>query len=90
MFYGLRVDVALVLGGLLLLTLLAAYHYDGLCGLGIIFGSGRYPCSRAEYVRDVVTLLALVAAAEFWWVLLPVLLLPPVVGFCLGWRRPAR
>jgi hypothetical protein len=90
MFYGLLVDVVLVLAGVLLLALLAYYHYDGRCGLGIIFGSGRYPCSRAEYVRDVVVLLVLAAVVEFWWVLLPMLLLPPVAGFCLGWRRPAR
>ena len=87
MLYGLLVDVALVLAALLLLAALAAVNYDGQCGLGIIFGSGRYPCSRGEYVRDVVTLLALGGALDFWWALLPALAVPPVVGFIIGLRR---
>ncbi len=89
-FYGVLADVALVLGALLLLALLAAIEYDGTCGFSLIFFGSRSPCSRGEYVSWVVSFVGLVVVVEFWWALLPALLLPPVAGFWLGWRRPAR
>jgi hypothetical protein len=89
MLLGLLLDVALVLAALLVLAVLAAVDYDGLCGLGIFFGSGRSPCSRSEYVYETVTLVSLLVVSVGWWIILPLLLLPPFAGFLIGLRRPS-
>jgi hypothetical protein len=87
MLYGLLADVALVLAALLLLAASAAASYDGLCGLGIIFGSGRTPCSRGEYVYEAVTFVSFIALFAGWWLIIPLLLLPPLAGLIIGRRK---
>jgi hypothetical protein len=89
MLLGLLLDIALVLAALLALAVLAAVNYDGLCGLGFIFGSGRSPCSRGEYVYETLTLVSLIAVYAGWWIIVPLLAAPPFVGFLIGRGRRA-
>ena len=89
LFVGLLADAAVALAGLLLLALMAALDYDGQCGFGFIFGTPRTPCSLAQHVAEVVALFGLLFLLEYWWLVIPLLLLPPFAGFVVGLRRPA-
>jgi hypothetical protein len=90
---GLLADVALALAALLYLTWAALADYDGQCGLGIIFGSGRQPCTRVEAVLFNVELGAFIALVE-WPLTLLVLAAPPALGLLAGlllaWRAGRR
>ena len=86
---GLLADAALVL-------LVAAYalvdtaaDYEGRCGGGIIFGGAPRPCTRAEYVAEMLPWLTLVPL-YFWPYVVAALALPPLVGLALAWRRGRR
>jgi hypothetical protein len=86
---GLLVDGLLLLAGIIVIMLFAAANYDGKCGLGLIFGSGRHPCSKSEYVWETTVLLVAVAVVYGWWLLLPLLALPPLAGYLVGRKRAA-
>ena len=86
---GLAVDAAAVVAALLVLALYAASQYDGLCGLGIILGSGRHKCTLLESVFETTLLVSALAVIYGWWAILIALALPPLVGFLVGRRRPS-
>ena len=83
LLWGLALDVIIVLG-LILLTVLSAYsRYDGKCPSFIMLDNGYFPCSFSEFLRFNLLLIGLMAVV-FWWVTLPALLLPPLIGFAIG------
>jgi hypothetical protein len=86
---GLAVDAALVL-------LVAAYAvadtaaaYEGRCGGGFIFGGAPRACTRSEYVSEMLPWLLLVPL-YFWPYVLAALVLPPLAGLLLAWRKGRR
>jgi hypothetical protein len=87
---GLLIDAALLVAALVAIVIYSASSYDGRCGLGIIFGSGRHPCSRLEHTLELSFLLIVVLSVYGWWAILPVLIAPPLAGFLWGQRRVAK
>jgi hypothetical protein len=85
---GLLVDIVVPLAASALLALHAAYTYEGRCITIVFMGGG--PCTRFEYVAQVVGLVWLVgwmAAIENWWIVLPALLIAPLIGYAVGRLR---
>ena len=83
---GLAVGIGIVETCALYFFWVVGLGYDGKCGMGIIWGSGRTPCSFAESMWEA-TLIGLSIVYSGWWVVLIVILLPVIIGHLIGRRR---
>jgi hypothetical protein len=86
LLWGMALDVAIVLGLILLTILSARISYDGKCPTIIMLDNGYTTCSFWQYLQ-LNFLFTVMAALLFWWITLPALLLPPLLGFAVGYYK---
>jgi hypothetical protein len=63
--------------------------YNGQCG-SIIMEPTHEPCNLLQYIGTQLFIFSLVGVFIFWWAILLILLLPPLVGYAVGWRLDKR
>jgi hypothetical protein len=79
---GLLVDVLLIGAGLIVCVLVVVVGSDGKCPNFFSF-IGSADCTALHYAAGAIILMA-VTVFRWWWMILPALLIPPVVAYCVG------
>jgi hypothetical protein len=85
---GLLVDLALLAATVVAIVLGSVLTYDGRCG-SIIMEPTHTSCSLLQYVGTELFIIVIVGTFVFWWAILVILLLPPLIGYLSGRRIPA-
>jgi hypothetical protein len=77
---GLVTDVLLIIGGILLSMTFHSFAYRGYCPDLAMMSGDKHPCGFIEYLATVSAIDLLIFGFSLWWVTVPLLLVPPMVG----------
>ena len=86
---GLAVDAGLAVLVIVYVSIGAIADFDGKCGKFLFFGGAGHPCSRWEHVRESLGYV-FVFCLVYWWVVVPLLLAPPVIAWFAAKLRSER
>lgn len=82
---GLKVDALIVGTACLLVLILSVVSFDGRCP--DFLGGSTKVCSFSEYLKFNFGLTLILAVFLFWWIVLPALLIPPLLGLIIGYYK---
>jgi len=83
---GVLVDISLIAVVFLIVLLPMALDFNGRCFNPIGLDTFSSECTFLEYLFQGVFMI-LFAAIVFWWVVIPLLIIPPLVGLILGFHK---
>ena len=83
---GVLVDVAIIGLVFLIVLLPTALNFDGKCFNPIGLDSFSSECTFSAYLLQEVFMIFF-AAIVFWWAVIPLLILPPLVGLIVGFHK---
>ena len=83
---GLTADAILIGVVLLIVLVSAALSYDGKCFNPIGLDTFSGDCSFMSYLLQELLLILLVAIYA-WWIIIPLLLFPPLAGLIIGYYK---
>jgi len=80
---GLLISSALLFLNFLYLFVSLSLGYDGKCGGLLPFLAGSHECSFFEYLQQAFSFSFIIILVEFWWIIIPVIILPILIGWLI-------
>lgn len=87
---GWFVDAAILGTGLIIGVVMALLTYNGTCSSAGFMGGASRPCSLPKYVVREIFTDAFIILLYLWWLVIPLLVLPPAIGAILDRARSKR
>lgn len=86
-FAGILLDLALILSALLYMAARAALSFNGICSAPLSLDAFSRTCTFLEAALFEPLFLLVLMVLLFWRAVIPLLIIPPLVGLVLGIRR---
>ena len=87
---GLLIDAAVVVAFFLWCLVSTILIYDGTCSNPGFMGGPSRSCTFFGALSDEIFGLLLISLVSLWWLVIPLLLLPPVIGLLIGLGRSGK